>query len=61
MDVNVTSIATAGSISREDALHLIGCSDDDLPELLATARAAKELHRIGADFHRHVGGEVLGH
>ena len=29
-------------ISREAALHLIQCADDDLPELLAAARAAKE-------------------
>jgi FO synthase len=29
-------------ISREAAVSLIGCSDDDLPSLLAAARAAKE-------------------
>ncbi len=29
-------------ISREAACHLIRCADDDLPELLAAARAAKE-------------------
>ncbi len=29
-------------ISREDALQLIGCPDQDLPALLAAARAAKE-------------------
>jgi 7,8-didemethyl-8-hydroxy-5-deazariboflavin synthase CofG subunit len=34
-------------ISREDALPLIRCSDDDLPELLAAARAAKERFKPG--------------
>jgi 7,8-didemethyl-8-hydroxy-5-deazariboflavin synthase CofG subunit len=34
-------------ISREDALSLIRCSDDDLPELLAAARAAKERFKPG--------------
>ena len=34
-------------ISREAALHLIRCSDDDLPELLAAARAAKERFKPG--------------
>jgi len=34
-------------ISREDALQLIRCSDDDLPELLAAARAAKERFKPG--------------
>jgi len=29
-------------VSREGALQLIGCCDDDLPSLLAAARAAKE-------------------
>ena len=45
--VSVTSIAPAAPISRGDALHLIGCSDDDLPELLAAARAAKERFKPG--------------
>jgi 7,8-didemethyl-8-hydroxy-5-deazariboflavin synthase CofG subunit len=45
--VSVTSIAPATPISRGDALHLIGCSDDDLPELLAAARAAKERFKPG--------------
>ena len=34
-------------ISRDAALHLIRCSDDDLPELLAAARAAKERFKPG--------------
>ena len=36
------------AISREAALSLMGCSDDDLPELLAAARAAKERFKPGA-------------
>jgi 7,8-didemethyl-8-hydroxy-5-deazariboflavin synthase CofG subunit len=32
---------------REAALHLIRCSDDDLPELLAAARVAKERFKPG--------------
>jgi 7,8-didemethyl-8-hydroxy-5-deazariboflavin synthase CofG subunit len=35
-------------ISREAALHLIRCPDDDLPELLAAARAAKQRFKPGA-------------
>jgi FO synthase len=34
-------------ISRESALELIRCSDADLPELLAAARAAKERFKPG--------------
>ena len=34
-------------ISREAALRLIRCSDDDLPGLLAAARAAKECFKPG--------------
>jgi len=34
-------------INRELALHLIRCSDDDLPALLAAARAAKENFKPG--------------
>jgi FO synthase len=34
-------------ISREVALRLIRCGDDDLPELLADARAAKERFKPG--------------
>jgi 7,8-didemethyl-8-hydroxy-5-deazariboflavin synthase len=47
MDVSVTSIAPAAPISRQEALQLIGCSDNDLPELLAAARAAKERFKPG--------------
>lgn len=36
------------AISREVALSLIRCPDDDLPELLAAARAAKERFKPGA-------------
>src|SRR5207302_11089802 len=35
------------SISRELALRLIQCTDDDLPALLATARAARENFKPG--------------
>jgi 7,8-didemethyl-8-hydroxy-5-deazariboflavin synthase CofG subunit len=35
------------SISRDAALALIRCPDDDLPELLAAARAAKERFKPG--------------
>ncbi len=35
------------AISRETALHLIRCPDEDLPELLAAARAAKERFKPG--------------
>ena len=35
-------------ISREAALRLIRCGDEDLPELLAAARAAKERFKPGA-------------
>jgi FO synthase len=34
-------------ISREDALQLIRCSDDDLPALVVAARAAKERFKPG--------------
>src|SRR5580704_16768580 len=34
-------------ISRDLALHLMRCSDDDLPALLASARAAKENFKPG--------------
>jgi 7,8-didemethyl-8-hydroxy-5-deazariboflavin synthase CofG subunit len=35
-------------ISREAALRLIGCADDDLPELLAAAREARDRFKPGA-------------
>jgi FO synthase len=47
VNVTVTSIAPAAPISREDALRWIGCADDDLPELLAAACAAKERFKPG--------------
>ncbi len=40
-------IAPGVPISREAALQLIRCPDDDLPELLAAARAAKERFKPG--------------
>ncbi len=43
----VTSIASAVPISRGEALRLIRCPDEDLPELLAAARAAKERFKPG--------------
>src|SRR5579863_369891 len=43
----VTSIAPSVPISREEAVRAICCSDDDLPELLAAARAAKERFKPG--------------
>src|ERR1700722_2890349 len=46
--VSLTAIAAVAPISRETALRLICCPDDDLPELLAMARAAKEQFKPGA-------------
>jgi len=43
-----TAIPSVAPISREAALRLISCSDDDLPELLAAARDAKEQFKPGA-------------
>jgi len=34
-------------ISREDAVQLIGCADEELPDLLAAARAARERFKPG--------------
>jgi len=45
--VTVLSIPHAVPISRADAVRLILCSDDDLPELLNAARAAKERFKPG--------------
>ncbi len=47
MEVAVTSIASAVPLAREDALRLIRCPDDDLPELLAAARDAREQFKPG--------------
>ena len=38
----LSEIRPGSPISREAALHLIRCSDEDLPALLAAARGAKE-------------------
>ena len=38
-------VRPGASISRRAALRLIGCSDDELPALLAAARASKELFK----------------
>ena len=45
--VAVTSIAPAVPISRKEAVRAICCSDDELPELLAAALAAKERFKPG--------------
>jgi len=45
--VAVTSIAPAVPISRKEAVRAIRCSDDELPELLAFALAAKERFKPG--------------
>jgi len=47
MNVAVISIPQAVPISPSDAVRLILCHDDDLPELLAAARAAKERFKPG--------------
>jgi len=43
----LAGLRLGSAISRELALRLIGCSDDDLPALLAAARAAKENFKPG--------------
>jgi 7,8-didemethyl-8-hydroxy-5-deazariboflavin synthase CofG subunit len=45
--VSLTAITPVVPISRDAAVRLIDCSDGDLPELLATARAAKERFKPG--------------
>jgi 7,8-didemethyl-8-hydroxy-5-deazariboflavin synthase CofG subunit len=47
LNVAVTAIPSAPAISREAALCLIRCPDDDLPELLAAARSARERFKPG--------------
>ncbi len=44
----VAPLRLGAPTSREVALRLIRCGDDDLPELLAAARAAKEHFKPGA-------------
>src|SRR5450432_1674359 len=43
--VSLTAITCAPPISRDDAVRLIRCPDDDLPALLAAARAARDSFR----------------
>ena len=47
INVAVISIPYTVPLSREAALRLMRCSEDDLPELLAAARAAKERFKSG--------------
>ena len=42
LPATVGEIRREQAISRESALRLIRCPEDDLPDLLAAARAAKE-------------------
>jgi 7,8-didemethyl-8-hydroxy-5-deazariboflavin synthase CofG subunit len=44
---DLAGLQPGAPISRDLALHLIDCSDDDLPALLAAARAAKENFKPG--------------
>src|SRR5579863_8150748 len=46
--VSMTAIPSVVPISRDAAVRLIRCSDDDLPELLAAARDAREQFKPGA-------------
>src|SRR5450631_1628724 len=46
--VSLTAITCAPPISRDDAVRLIRCPDDDLPALLAAARAARDSFKPGA-------------
>ena len=45
--ITATELGAGLPISRESALRLIHCHDDELPALLAAARAAKERFRPG--------------
>jgi FO synthase len=45
--VSLTAITPVAAISGDAALRLIGCSDGELPDLLAAARAAKERFKPG--------------
>jgi len=44
----VTSIPQSAPVTREEAVRLLHCSDEDLPELLAVAHAVKERFKPGA-------------
>ncbi len=46
--MSLTAIPHAGPISRGTAVELIRCADEDLPELLAAARAARDRFKPGA-------------
>jgi 7,8-didemethyl-8-hydroxy-5-deazariboflavin synthase CofG subunit len=46
--VSLTAIPTVAPISRDAALRLIRCPDDDLPELLAAACEARDRFKAGA-------------
>ena len=43
----LAALCPGAPISRASALHLIRCGEDELPELLAAARAAKERFKPG--------------
>jgi 7,8-didemethyl-8-hydroxy-5-deazariboflavin synthase CofG subunit len=45
---DLAEIQTGSPISRDSALRLIRCDDDDLPALLAAARAARDHFKPGA-------------
>jgi 7,8-didemethyl-8-hydroxy-5-deazariboflavin synthase CofG subunit len=47
MEVAVISSTPVAPISRADAMHWIACGDNELPDLLAAARAAKERFKPG--------------
>src|SRR5579863_7711148 len=47
LNMVVLSIAPGVPMDRKAAVQLIRCADDDLPELLAAARAAKERFKPG--------------
>ena len=44
----MTSIPQSAPVTREEAVRLLHCSDEDLPELLAVAHAVKERFKPGA-------------
>ncbi len=46
--MSLTAIPTVAPISRDAAVRLIRCADDDLPELLAAAREARDRFKPGA-------------
>jgi 7,8-didemethyl-8-hydroxy-5-deazariboflavin synthase CofG subunit len=45
---SLPEVRSGSPISRVDALRLLQCGDNDLPELLSAARAAKEKFKLGA-------------